>query len=69
MICLSGVCDKWEDNPNDSRDCAKCEGVSHHICSKNVADFYLQRDIHPSIFYCSQACMMSMDKAMSVDGN
>ena len=61
--------DELENNPIDSRECTKCKGVSHHLFPKNTADLYLQRGITLSSVYCSPACMMSMEQAMSMDGN
>ena len=62
------MCDELEDNTIESRECAKCKGVSHHICPSNLVALYLQRDITHSYIYCSLDCMMSMEQATPMNG-
>ena len=69
MRWLSDVCDELEDNTIHSRECAKCKGVSHHICPRNLVALYLQRGITHITVYCSKYCMMSMEQATATDGN
>ena len=64
MRCLSDVCAELEYNPILSREYAKCKGVSHKPCPKNMAASYLHWGITHSIVHCSQACMMSMEQAI-----
>ena len=63
------MCYELEDNPIDSRECVKYEGVSHHLFPKNMAALYLQRDITHSYIYCSLDCMMSMEQATPMERN
>ena len=63
------MCDELEDNPFDSLECAKCEGISHNLCSNNMAALYLQRYIPPSNFYFSQDFIMSIEQATPIYGD
>ena len=63
------MCAELEDNCINSKDCSKFKGVSHNICSNNMADFYLQSDIPIITVYCIQYCMMSIEKSTAMKGN